>query len=182
MKTAINLRTREFVIAREFYWPRLLITIAIILLIALFLSGSVSIYLYQAHLVVELERLVQDKNVLQSQVAPLEELEARISDLEDRKSLISDLESKLNHWSGPFGKVYEVASEYDFKLTSLSTASKGKLIIRGEGPTMRRIADFKQALVEEQIGEAAVHRHMTYGKQFSCEIELTLPSADGGEQ
>jgi len=35
---------------------------------------------------VELERLVQDKNVLQSQVAPLEELEARISDLEDRAS------------------------------------------------------------------------------------------------
>ena len=39
MKTEINLRTREFVIAREFYWPRLLATLAVIALVV-FLVGA----------------------------------------------------------------------------------------------------------------------------------------------
>ena len=35
MKREINLRTREFTITREFYWPRLLTTLAVIALLVL---------------------------------------------------------------------------------------------------------------------------------------------------
>lgn len=184
MKTAINLRTREFVIAREFYWPRLLITLAIILVVTLFLGGSVFVYLYRIHLEVETKDLLQEKRDLAIAVAPLEELEMKISDLEKREKLIHSLEEELITWSGPLEMIYAQAQKNDLALTSIAAAPEGKVSIRGESPAMRKIALFIEDLEEKQAGATANYRHMNYAqnKSFTFEVELQMDLAAGGEQ
>lgn len=184
MKTAINLRTREFVIAREFYWPRLLITLAIILVVTLFLGGSVFVYLYRVHLEVETKDLLQDKAVLQKEVAPLKELEAKIGDLEKREKLGDALEEESITWSGLFETIYKLARANELQLTSITAAPEGNTNIRGESPSMRYIALFMQDLEEKQEGAAAVYRYMNYAKdgRFAFELELKMDDAgEGGE-
>jgi Tfp pilus assembly protein PilN len=184
MKTEINLRTREFTITRELYWPRLLVTLAVIVLIALFLGGSIFIYLYQMQLAVEIRNLAQEKATLQTRVTPLEELETKIRAIEKRERLAQIFENAIHPWSDHFRMIYRIAGEYGLRVTSLSTTSEGKVIIKGESASMRQISLFMQALVTEQGGGMAVHRHMRYPKnnQFDCEIELTFEAASGGDQ
>ena len=183
MKTEINLRPREFTIAREFYWPRVLATLAVIGLVALFLGGSIFIYLYQMQLAGENKNLIQEKTSLQTRVAPLEELEAKIIDLEKREKLATTLENGVHPWSSHFRMIYQVAQKNGLRVSSLSTATEKKVIIKGESASMRQIAFFMQALVREQGGGLAVHRYMTYpqNNQFAYEIELT-PTVGGGDQ
>lgn len=181
MKTEINLRTREFVIAREFYWPRLMITLALILLVVLILGGSIFVYLYQMRLEVESKTLAQDKVALQKEAAPLEELELKISDLEKREKLAHSLESELEGWSGDFEKIYRQAGKDELEISSLETTPEGRVIIRGESKRMQRIVRFEQNLA--RMG-AAFCRFISFPveEEFGYEIELNMSAADGGDQ
>lgn len=183
MKTEINLRTREFTIAREFYLPRFLATLAVIGLLALVLGGTVFIFLYQMRLGVEYETLLQEKEALQVTVAPLEEIEARIRGLERREILMGSLESSLPPWSDSCRKIYRIAQENGPRVLVLNTGDEGMVNIEGESPSMRQAALFAQALEKDSEGSVAVNKYMIYSSNdnlFSYQIELTM--ADGGEQ
>ncbi len=184
MKNEINLRTREFTITREFYLPRLLVAIAVVFLVTLVLGGSIFIYLYQMQLAVEINNLAQERASLQALVNPLEELERKISDIEKRESLDEYFQSNAPPWSGCFKMIYRIAGENGVQITHLSTGSEGKVIIRGESVHIHYIPLFMQALVANQGGGVAIHKHMRYPQndQFGCEIELTVPSGGGGDR
>lgn len=181
MKTEVNLRTRKFVIAREFYWPRLMITLALVLLVTLLLGGSVFVHLYQMRLEVESKTLAQDKAALQKEAAPLEKLELKISDLEKREKLAHSLEGELEGWSGDFGKIYRQAGKDELQLSSLETTPEGRVIIRGESKRMQRIVSFEQNLA--RMG-TAFYRFISFPVEegFGFEIELNMSADDGGDQ
>ena len=182
MKREINLRTREFVIAREFYWPRLVITLALVLLVLLLLGGSVFVHLYKMRLVVDATTLSQDKRVLQKQVAPLVELEAKIDDLEKREQLAHSLEGEHRAWSGDFGAFYRLAEKEGLQLTAVAAAPGEIIILQGESKLMRPIINFEQSLARQQDGDAS-YRFIVFpsGDRFSFEIELNEGGDEGGD-
>lgn len=185
MKTEINLRTREFIITREFYWPRLLITLGVVALVAIFLGGSIFIYLYKMQLTLETKNLTQEKINLQARVAPLEELEIKINDLEKREKLADALMGETYPWSDHFRMIYHVAEANRLRATALMVVSDNMVLVRGESPSMRQIALLMQDLVEEQGGGFAIHKYMNYPKNNRSifEIELTLSdNSKGGDQ
>lgn len=184
MKTEINLRTREFTIARELYWPRLLATLAVIVLVVILVGGSVIVYLYQMQLAVENKNLAQEQALLEKQAAPLDELEARIKDLEKRAALADEIEKKAQPWSDNFRLFLNLARDNDLQTSYLSASPEGMVVIRGVKGTMRQVAFFVQDLAREMEGAVAVHRYVGYRKdnKFDFEVELTTTVAGGGEQ
>ncbi|MFY9258282.1 MAG: hypothetical protein WAP05_06190 [Dethiobacteria bacterium] len=183
MKTEINLRTREFIIAREFYLPRFLATLAVIGLVVLVLGGTIFIYLYQVRLEVEHEALLQEKAALEATVAPLKEIEAKLKSLESRESLLKSLETGSPPWSVSFKKIYGIAQATGPRVAVLDTGDEELFTIEGESPSMRQVALFTQALETDLDGRLALHKYIIYpsdSKQFVYEIELAF--TDGGEQ
>jgi Tfp pilus assembly protein PilN len=184
MKTEINLRTREFTIAREFYWPRLLVTLAAIGLVVIIVGGSVFVYLYQMQLSVENRNLAQEQASLQQQVAPLEELEARLKELEKRAAIVEGFEEEIQPWSANFQLILNLALDNGLEATHLSASPEGEVLIKGRNGSMRQVALFVQDLAREMEGNIAVHRSMGYRQNegFKFEVELTTNVAGGGEQ
>lgn len=184
MKTEINLRTREFTIAREFYWPRLLATLALIGMLAIIVGGSVFVYLYQMQLAVENRNLDQEQLSLQQQVAPLEELEARIKDLEKRAAIVEEFEKKVQPWSGNFRMILNMAQGNGLQASYLSCSPEGLVRIRGESNSMRQVALFMQDLSGAVEDAIAVHRYMSYPQndKFGFEVEFMTTVAGGGEK
>ena len=182
MKKEINLRTREFAITREFYWPRLLATLAVIALLALLIGGSVFVYIYQMQLDVEKKYLMQEKASLQTSVAPVVELESKIAGLEKREKLAGLLLTDRAPWSEHFNTIRRIAGECGVHAASLRSSGGDRVRISGSSDTMRQISLFLQALEADERNSAAVYKHMTYTQdsQFNYEIELVL--ATGGEQ
>ncbi|HPU00482.1 MAG: hypothetical protein GX866_02760 [Firmicutes bacterium] len=184
MKTEINLRTREFVIAREFYWPRLLATLAVIALVVFLVGGTLFLYLYQVQLSIENNNLAQERALLEQQVAPLAELEARLKALEERTAIAEELGKRAWLWSGDFRLILNLAHDRGLKLLHLSFFSDGKVRMRGESGSMRQVALFLQDLAREESYDSAVYRYMAYPRndRFDFEIEVTITFKGGGEQ
>ena len=182
MKTEINLRTREFTITQEFYWPRLLGTLAAILIVALILGGSVFVYLYQMQLDVEKNYLTQEKMSYEASVAPIVEMEGKIAGLEKREKLAGQLLTDRAPWSEHFSAIRRIAAENGVYASALNSSGGDRIRIRGYSDTMRQISLFLQALAADEISSAAIYKYMTYSKDsgFNYEIELIL--ASGGEQ
>lgn len=183
VKTEINLRTREFTITREFYWPRLLITLTVIAVAVLLLGGSLFVYLYQMQLEVENNYLSQEKSSLQARVEPVLEMEAKTRDLEEREKLAGALLKDIFPCSAHFRKINGIVQGYDLKATSLIASGKDRVRISGFSESMQQISLFMQALEEDEATGTAVYKYMTFAREhniFRYEIELVL--ASGGEQ
>lgn len=183
MKNEINLRTREYEISRGFYLPRFLSTLAVVLLLALLVGGTLSVYLYQVKLRSVNEALLQEKAELQLAVAPLDQLEAQIAKLASLENLLKALESDFPPWSASYREIFRIAAATGPQVKTLSAGSGGVINIDGESPTMKEVALFTQALEQVPGGIAAQHRSMTYpsgGDRFHYDLELRF--VNGGEQ
>ncbi len=182
MKKEINLRTREFTITREFYWPRLLTTLAVIALLVLIVGGSIFAYLYQMRLSVENNYLTQEKTSLQNRVAPIIEMENKIAGLEKREKLAGLLLTDRAPWSEHFNTIRRIAGECGVRTTSLSNADMNRIRITGFSDSMRQISIFMQALADDEKSSSAAYKFMTLTKDsgFNYEIELVLKT--GGDQ
>lgn len=184
MKTDINLRTREFEIARGFYLPRFLTIIAVILLLALLAGGTLAAHLYQMKLDTGHEALLQQKEELQVAVAPLDELEAQIRGLERLEGLIRALESDYPPWAASFRKIFSIARDTGPQVKGLAAGDDGIIAVEGNSSTMKDVARLTQALEGVPGGKMALHRSITYpsgdNPLFHYEIELFF--VDGGEQ
>ncbi len=182
MKTEINLRTREFAVNREFYWPRLLRALAVILLVVLFIGGSLFVYLYQMQLTVANNYLTQEKTSLQAKVAPVEEMEAMIRDLENRERLSGNLLKGVFSRAAYFGKINDIAKGSGLRTTSLESSNSELIRVSGNSETMRQVALFMQALEEEDIFGAAVYKNMTFVEDKRIDYVLELILSGGGGQ
>ncbi len=183
MKNDIDLRTSEFEISRGFYLPRFLSILAVVLLLALLVGGTLAVYLYQTNLGVTHDALLQEKNELQLAVAPLDELEAEIAKLASLERLLESLESVFPPWSASCREIYSIAAATGPQVKALSAGSGGAVTLSGDSPTMKQVALFTQALEEVPGGKKASHRSITYPRgddKFHYDIELTF--VDGGEQ
>lgn len=182
MKTEINLRTREFAVTREFYWPRLLRTLAVILLVVLFLGGSLFVYLYQMQLAVANNYLAQEKASLQARVAPVEEMEAKIRDLEQRESLSGNLLKDVISRSAYFRRINRIARDSNLRTSALEASGGGLIRVSGNSETMRQVALFMQALEAEENISSAVYKNMTFVEDDRIDYVLELLLPGGGEQ
>lgn len=182
MKTEINLRTREFTITREFYWPRLLTTLAVIALLVLILGGSVFVYLYQMQLSVENNYLTQERASLQNKVAPIVEMEGKIAGLEKREKLAGLLLTDRSPWSEHFNMIRRIAGECGVRTTSLSSAGADRVRITGFSDSMRQISIFLQALAADEKSSSAAYKFMTLTRDSGFNFEIELVLATGGDQ
>lgn len=183
MKKDINLRTREFEITRGFYLPRFLSILAVVLLLALLVGGTLFVYLYQVKLNANHDALLSEKGELKIAVAPLDELEAQIGALVRIENLLKALQSDYPPWSASYRQIFSIAEATGPQVKALSAGSSGVITVDGDSPTMKQVALFTQALEGMPGGKTALHRSITYpsgSDLFHYEIELSL--LDGGEQ
>ncbi len=181
MKTEINLRTREFTITREFYLPRLLTTLAVVLLLALLLGGSLFVYLYGMQLEVDHNYLLQEKTALLNSVAPIEEIELKTADLEKREKLAQVLSEEILPWSAHFKTIKRIAEENSLGITSLAAAGGGGVQITGVSPSMRNITLFLQALAANMDSSEAVCKYINYAGEGTFKYEIELLLTTGGD-
>ena len=182
MKTEINLRTREFAITREFYLPRLLTTLAAVLILALFLGGSVFVYLYRMQLEVEHNYLTQEKASLQANVAPIEEMELKTADLKKREKLAAELSKELVPWSARFWAIKRTADENSLTVTSLAAPGGGRIQVVGSSPSMRHTSLFMQALAANEENSGASYSYINYAGEGTYRYEIEVVLAAGGDQ
>jgi hypothetical protein len=183
MKTEINLRTREFTIAREFYWPRVLATLAVLGVFVLFLGGSVFIYLFKLQLGIENKNLYQEKIALELEIAPLNELEAKVINLEKRAILYGLLEKSVIPWSQNFNIIFHLADANGLRANVMFANAEGNVQIEGKSATMRQVSLFTQALAAEQNSSSALHKIIAYNdkeNQFDYGVAVTI--VPGGDQ
>lgn len=183
MKNEINLRTREFTMARGFYLPRFLTIMAVILLLILVAGGGLFIHLSRVNLEADHQALIQEKEALQVAVAPLDALENQIRGLLNREGLLDRLLSDGPPWSALYRDILSTAVATGPQVKVLATGSGGLIGIEGDSPTMKQVALFTQALEAVPGATAARHQAITYSadlKKFGYEIDLF--TANGGEQ
>ena len=182
MKQEINLRTREFTITREFYWPRLLITLAVIAAVVLLVGGSILVYIYRMQLETQNNYLTQESASLQARVIPLEEMEAKTRDLEKREKLAAELAGGQIPYSDYFKMIRRIARECAVETTSLGASGRERIRISGSGGSMSDILLFMQALEAANEGSEALYQQISYGgdEKYRYDIELILEA--GGEQ
>lgn len=179
MKTEINLRTREFVKSKEFYWPRVIVTLLALLLPAMIISGVLFAYHYRSNLQNELAYLAFRQDELRNKAAPLERMEAEIAAVQARASLLEDLSKDLIPWSG-YLRTIEQAAREGTSISRVALAGDGTLVITGRGRTMEGAAIYVQDLNRlEFIGEAAF-AYLNY-EQEGFAFTLGANIATGGE-
>lgn len=155
MKTEINLRTREFVKSKEFYWPRVIVTLLALLLPAMIILSVLFAYLYRSNLQNELAYLAIRQDELRIRVAPLERMEAEIGAVQARATLLEDLSKELTPWSDYLRAIEQTAGERA-RLSQLAFAGDGTVMIAGRGRSMEDVAVYVQDLNRlEFVGEAA---------------------------
>ncbi len=177
MKTEINLRTREFVIAREFYWPRVAHLVSIILILAGLAAGMV----YAQHLLETLAQNVAYLRVrteeLKQRVIPLQEMETEIEGMQARAAIRDQLLERITPFSRYLEEVEGTAVAAGMHLKSIEAKNTEKAVFHGYGRTMQEIALYIQALNEKPFVTGAEYTGMRLegdGYSFVAEAFLVV--------
>ncbi len=183
MKTEINLRPRAFVVSREFYWPRVLGTLAGLLLILAVAGGSVLLYLYQVNLEAETALLRGNVEQLRVEAAPIAAIEEELRSFKDRAQLKDRLigSSSLS-WSGMLQEVDDLAERGAIDLEHLAGSAGGGIVIRGNGLTMRGVAAFLQDLEKLNFLRDVVHLFISLNTMDRFGFEAKASLTDGGSK
>ncbi len=146
IKREINLRTREFAVAREFYWPRVFVTLGVLALFALVAAGSFFVHLFQLNLKTELSFLESSKEQLEQRVAPIEQMELEIEQMKVRLNVDQSYLARLLPWSDYLSRVEGVAARGGITINSISCPDPEQISIRGTGRSMRGVVLFVENL------------------------------------
>jgi Tfp pilus assembly protein PilN len=157
MKREINLRTREFTVAREFYWPRVLITLGVVGMLAALVITFVLLYFHQVNLEAEVAALESHKIQLEQRVVPVRELEARIREITRTSEAYAALKEAAVPWSIYFNNMRGIAAEDNVTVNFLSTGEGGAVQIDGRASSMRWITAYVRLL-----NESEAYRDVTY--------------------
>lgn len=177
MKTEINLRPREFIVSREFYWPRVLGTLGGLLVILVLVGGSVLLYLYQVNREAEIYLLRGNVGQLRVEVAPIAAMEEEIRSLKNRAQLKERLIGSTSFsWSGILQEIDDLAERDAIELDFLANSADGGIIIRGNGLTMRSVAAFLQDLSRLDYFHDVVHQFIALNttNRFGFEAKANL--------
>lgn len=179
MKTEINLRTREFVVSREFYWPRLAVTIAGVLLLFAAAVGSVLVYLHIYNLQHDLVYLAGRAEELKLKAAPVIELEQAINRVKQNAALEKELLKTVTPWSGYLREIKEAAGE-GVRVTQVAAPADGKVTITGQGATLKDIAVYIQSLKTlDFLSQVTIgYINLDQGERFG--FALSAISSTGG--
>ncbi len=179
MKTEINLRTREFVKSREFYWPRVIITLLTIVVLTTVIVGAVFAYLYHYSLHNELAYLTGRQDELQTRVAPIEQMEAEISAVQSRAALFEDLSQTVTIWSD-YLQVIERTTGLWTSADQITVAGDGTTVIKGRGRSMEGIAVYVQDLNRLDFVSRASFAYLNYEQgDFSFTLGATIITGGG---
>ncbi|HHX86758.1 MAG TPA: hypothetical protein GX693_01110 [Firmicutes bacterium] len=182
MKTEINLRTREFVVSREFYWPRLAVTVAGVVLLFAAAVGSVLIYIYVYNLKHELVYLAGREEELQIKAAPVIELEQAINRVKQDAVLEKELRQSITPWSAYLREIKEAAGE-GVRVTQVAASADGKMSITGQGATLRDIAVYIQSLKTlDYLSQVTIgYINLEQGERLGFALSATSSTGGGLE-
>lgn len=178
MKTEINLRTREFVIAREFYWPRVIRIIVCILALTALAAGCIYLYFVNHILEKNMAYLEVRAEELKQKVIPLEEMEIEIQALQERAAIQEQLIERITPFSCYLEEIESAAVSGGLNLDSITIDSSGKAVLNGHGTTMEEIARYVQGLNRKPFISAAWYTGMRLesngGYAFIVEASLIV--------
>ncbi len=179
MKTEINLRSKEFAIAKEFYWPRVLTTLTVIVLLATLAGGTLFLYLYEVNLESEISAMASKKDELEIKVKPVEQIEADIRSMKARSTLKIDLQKQVVPWSAYMAEIDAVAVAGGINIETLNCPTNGQVSIRGWSRSMRRVAAYTQELEELEFLQGVRFTNMNTSED-RINFDITAPILDGG--
>lgn len=179
LKTEINLRTREFVISREFYWPRLAVTIAVILLLSATAVGVFLSYLYIYNLQNDLVYLSGRAEELKLKAAPVIELEQSIDQIKQKAALRQRLLETVTPWSDYLKRIKAAAGK-EITVAQVAASGEGKINITGQGATLRDIATYIQDLQDLDFLSQVTIGHISLEKENRFGFVLNAISSTGG--
>lgn len=179
MKTEINLRSKEFATAREFYWPRVFITLTILIFIITVLAGTVFIHLYQYNLSSDVSMLTSDRDDLLVKIKPVEKLERKVQAIKTRASLKRKFEAEVIPWSGYMTEIDNRAHAGEIIIEYLDCPPGGAITIRGWSRTMERVAAYTRELEEVDFLSGVRFNSMSAADN-RVNFEIIAPIEDGG--
>ncbi len=155
MKRQIDLRPREFVVAREFYFPRVLLIVAVILLVTAVAGGFGYLYVEKVETERELSRLTAEREEMQEQLEPLEEMERTLEEIEQRESLREEFEERRIAWSRYLTRILDVSGG-ETQVNQVSASREGGGVsLSGRSDSMEEVALFVQDLEDMEFLEGA---------------------------
>lgn len=183
MKTEVNLRPVDFVRNREFYWPRVLLTIFPLLLIVL--VGMAGFYLH-----LELDKLTAERDMLQREVTQKEETAAALKALQaetkavaDKEALIAALKEQQQPWSVYLQLLFDNLPA-GVELTNLAPGSAGEVSISGSGPDLETVDLYRQRLLKMSFitGAEVDFFNIVSGNPVYFQATFKMEAGEGDEQ
>lgn len=185
MKREINLRTREFVVAREFYLPRVIITLVLLGALALLIVASIFIIMHIQNQESQITFLGARKQELTVKVDPVRELKDEIAVLEVRANLKISLSENLYLWADHYRQFHRLASQRDIFLTYRNANQAGELIIRGRSGRMAPVASYLQDLDGIEEISKIFYTYIIYDDNkdlFEFQFEAQVEAPGGAQQ
>lgn len=184
----INLRPLEFARQREFYLPRLIFVVGVIIYI--FMVGSAGVFL---HLEISSKEInltsakEEHKTAMSEKEKAVEDLQL-IGELREKKRDLDKLLAIENNWHPYLDVIYRTAGG-SVSIESFSGTDSGSFSFEAETQSLRRVADFLFTL--QQTGEFARIQYSYIGKRdetlfnFRFEGQIDMPveeQDDAGEE
>ncbi len=179
MKTEINLRPHEFVTSREFYWPRLVRTIAAVLLLFSLAVGSVLGYLYMVNLRNDLVNLAGTRDELKLKAAPVIQLEQAIERVSQGVALEKSFLGTVTPWSRYLQKIKSAAGK-EIRVVQMSATVEGKITVDGQAENLKDIAIYAQNLENLDFLSQVAITQISLGKENRLAFVLNAVSTTGG--
>lgn len=164
MKKAINLRTKDFILPREFYLSRMLTTLTVVSFITFLILGISFLSLYNVSLGQVVRRLEAQEKSKTAQLAPINRMEAEMKVITEKDNMIATLSTGLLEWSDYLKIIDETAKASNVRLTFLNIRNDNMVVIDGEAPLMSDVEHYVQALNELEFLLNVHFKSMHYTK------------------
>ncbi|MGI6097037.1 MAG: PilN domain-containing protein [Dethiobacteria bacterium] len=145
LKTEINLRPPEFQKQNEFYLPRVIKTVLVLIGIAALGCGIFYLEIYRAGAAAELSLLQLEVESLERRIETIRDLERELSEIKAVKELEEKLFAERHYWSNYLQEIDHVALGM-VSLLRVEAPDSSTIFIFGEGEGMEAIASFAERI------------------------------------